>query len=180
MSCISKVERKLWRSHSPSLQLKCWAVSCGVEMGKWEQTLLTTVIAIYILILCAQMQCLKGAGIFPFTGISAQMLALFVEGEEGRRAEGWTSEFSICTSELPTWALCVPPYTWTRACILGTLPVLSSSYSCASNRYYLSRKLALLTSFDHHSCSKTTTITLIHKTISHPHTSTIHFYRLYL
>lgn len=56
----------------------------------------------FILILCAQMQCLKGAGIFPFTGISAQMLALFVEGEESRRAEGWTSEFSICTSELPT------------------------------------------------------------------------------
>jgi len=49
------------------------------------------------------MQCLKWAGICPSAGISAQMLALFVEGEEGRRAEGWTSaEFSIGTSEFPT------------------------------------------------------------------------------
>lgn len=114
--------------------------------------------------LCARVQCLKGAGIWPFAAISAQVLALLVEGEEGRRAEGWTSEFSTGTSECPTWALRVPAYTWTSACVFGTLPVLSGSYNCASNRYYLSRKLALLTSFDHHGCSKTATITLIHKT----------------
>lgn len=48
----------------------------------------------------AQMQSSKGTGVCPSAGKSAPMLAFFVEGEGGRRAGGWTSEFSIGTSEL--------------------------------------------------------------------------------
>lgn len=61
--------------------------------------------------LCAQMQCLKGAGICLFTAISAQMLTLSVEGEEGGRAEGWILNFLyVLQNSQPKQSmyLCIP------------------------------------------------------------------------
>lgn len=142
MSCISKVERKLWYSHCPSLQLKCWAVSCRMGMRKWEQTLLPDLCngCAYINVTCT-MQCLMGTCICPFAGKSAPMLALLGEGKD---QEAWSLNFPqvLQNSQHEQWP-----------CVFGTLPVPVSD----------KMKLDFLTYFDHHGCSKTTTITLMHQ-----------------
>lgn len=86
------------------------------------------------------------------------MLAVFVEGEGGREAKGWTSKYSIGISEFPKHWMNLHILELGLVCLA---PYLCSD-SCIGSRYYLSRKLALLTCFDHHGCSNTTTITLIH------------------